>query len=521
LYGQEVDEVKELLHELALTQDDSDRIEILNKIARKYIYIDKALAKQYADEALNYAVRIEDKLQEAKALDNLGHVYYYHEEDLALAFEYYLKSLSTRESIMDERGIAISYNNIGNIHNLQMDFLAAEKYYKMNLSLSRKFKDENILRSYSNLSSIYIKLKDYENAMIYLDSSILYNSPLDQHKISLDYIRKANIFRDLNQYDSSIYWLQESNRLKRSFSDDNGVLYVTNLLAQAFVFMESYDSAMVYVNRAVELEAKNPSLYQKSYIYNTLSTIYENTGQYKDALHYSNKFIAVQDSVLTTESVNRVAETAFQYELDKERKISELAAQEQRLKTGILTLLLSLIVVIILFLFYWQRSKAKKYILQQDNLALQKAKLESELEFQHKEITSNFLRLAERNEVILDVVQKLKKSSVQFKKENQKLIQNIIHDLEHDLPSDFWKQFENSFLKIHKNFYTQLEAKHPKLTPNEKRLCAFLKLNLNTKEIASILHLPISSVETARVRLRRKLELANTKISLVEYLSNF
>lgn len=78
--------------------------------------------------------------------------------------------------------------------------------------------------------------------------------------------------------------------------------------------------------------------------------------------------------------------------------------------------------------------------------------------------------------------------------------------------------FEKYFNTIHDGFFTRLLLRHPGLTPNEMRICAYIKLNLNTKEIAAYMNISPSSVEIARHRLRRKMELAS-EVNLQHYVS--
>ena len=78
--------------------------------------------------------------------------------------------------------------------------------------------------------------------------------------------------------------------------------------------------------------------------------------------------------------------------------------------------------------------------------------------------------------------------------------------------------FEKYFNTIHDGFFTRLLQRHPGLTPNEMRICAYIKLNLNTKEIAAYMNISPSSVEIARHRLRKKMELAS-EVNLQHYVS--
>jgi CheY-like chemotaxis protein/DNA-binding CsgD family transcriptional regulator len=80
-----------------------------------------------------------------------------------------------------------------------------------------------------------------------------------------------------------------------------------------------------------------------------------------------------------------------------------------------------------------------------------------------------------------------------------------------------WKQFEEHFLAVHPGFFSRLLDKHPELTKSEIKLCALLSLNLDTKEIASILSQEYDSVRVSRTRLRKKLNLENDE-KLPNYL---
>jgi hypothetical protein len=83
------------------------------------------------------------------------------------------------------------------------------------------------------------------------------------------------------------------------------------------------------------------------------------------------------------------------------------------------------------------------------------------------------------------------------------------------------KKFEIRFKNIHANFYDELMRDFPTLTLDERRLCAFLKLQMTTKEIASLTGQSIRAVELARTRLRKKLQLTNSEINLYDFILNY
>lgn len=88
------------------------------------------------------------------------------------------------------------------------------------------------------------------------------------------------------------------------------------------------------------------------------------------------------------------------------------------------------------------------------------------------------------------------------------------------MPDNEWKDFSYYFGQVHPSFYQNLQSRFPDLSLKEKRLCAFLRLGLSSKEIAAITFVETRSVESARNRLRKKLNL-DVDENLTTFLSSF
>lgn len=97
------------------------------------------------------------------------------------------------------------------------------------------------------------------------------------------------------------------------------------------------------------------------------------------------------------------------------------------------------------------------------------------------------------------------------------LISQINHNIEHDKDFDV---FQSNFNVLHSDFFNALEKRYSNLTRNEKVLCAYLKMNLSSKEIASLLNITIRGVEVSRYRLRKKLEI-DKDINLNDFMNSF
>lgn len=146
---------------------------------------------------------------------------------------------------------------------------------------------------------------------------------------------------------------------------------------------------------------------------------------------------------------------------------------------------------------------------EQELLQLKDEKMQSELQHVNNLLAASTMNLVVKNEFIEAIKEELqavkqKGRGVETKQALEKIVREIDTTLR--LQED-WEQFEYHFNKVHRDFLTRLRADYPDLSPNEQKLCAFLRLNLNTKEIANLLHISLRGVEVARYRLRKKLDL--------------
>jgi hypothetical protein len=178
--------------------------------------------------------------------------------------------------------------------------------------------------------------------------------------------------------------------------------------------------------------------------------------------------------------------------------------------------------VLLLFL---QRIRANNEKLQKDNLALanmhltlEKKTLEENLEYKNKELTTNVMYLMKKNEMLIEVSERLMEVKRNARKDDQDRIQRIILELNTAKDNDVWEEFEVRFNHVYNDFYERLTTRFPNISPNDRKLCAFLRLNMSSKEICAITRQTPNSLNVARARLRKKLGLDNSEISLVSFL---
>jgi DNA-binding NarL/FixJ family response regulator len=133
----------------------------------------------------------------------------------------------------------------------------------------------------------------------------------------------------------------------------------------------------------------------------------------------------------------------------------------------------------------------------------------------------NVMSLMKKNELLADLSEKLIHIEEESTSpESKSTIKKVAHELQKSQEDEIWKEFSHRFKEVHGEFYNTLLLKFPTLTPNELKLCAFLRLNMSSKDIAELTGQRVSTLETARYRLRQKLGIANSEVNLITFLSS-
>ena len=219
-----------------------------------------------------------------------------------------------------------------------------------------------------------------------------------------------------------------------------------------------------------------------------------------------------------------------QYESEKQAKeiavqksaILALEAQNDRERNRKVVAFLGLLALGILSLWIINRQRLKirkdAEIRQQEQralnaekaaAALEKEQLAAELLFKQKELTSHALHLIQKNELLEELKGRLDSMKKHATSPNVKEIARMDHLIDFDRYQDEdWQNFKSYFNQVHPNFETKLKADHPDMTVNDIKLAALIRMNLTTKQIATINNVSILAVKKARYRLRKKLNIS-------------
>lgn len=197
-------------------------------------------------------------------------------------------------------------------------------------------------------------------------------------------------------------------------------------------------------------------------------------------------------------------------------------------------LVLYMVLLVYIFLYinklyknYYQKQREK--LIEENNLLLEIKELENEqqlmkirneqlsqdVDAKNKELAVSTMSLIKKDELLSVIKEDLKKSSDE---NSSRSIKSVISTITRNISEeDTWNVFKEAFDTADKDFLKKVKAAHSSLTPNDLRLCAYLRLNLSSKEIAPLLNISVRSVEIKRYRLRKKMDLSHEQ-GLVEYI---
>lgn len=156
---------------------------------------------------------------------------------------------------------------------------------------------------------------------------------------------------------------------------------------------------------------------------------------------------------------------------------------------------------------------------EQQITKLQKKQLEADVEFKNKELATTTMHLVQRGKLLSKIGDELlplvKQTTNKDTADDLKKVIRLLNEAK-KLDND-WDQFAIHFDHVHANYLSNLKDKYPNLSPSDLKLCAYLKLNLSSKEIAQLLNITPRAVEVSRYRLRKKLGL-KPEVNLFDFL---
>lgn len=418
-------------------------------------------------------------------------------KDLEKAASYVDEAAEIYREAGDDRNLAICYNVRGLIYIHMPDNIKAEENFKKALAINRR-------------------LKEMKSVAANLNNLCLYEGNIEE---KIDMLKEAIAIND----SLGAVWSLSENY---------------NNLGTQYFYGKDYEKALAALNQAAvfagQLNAKELICDNHRYY----SWVYEAMGNYSAAYNHLLELYDHEQELMAKDELRKIEVSIIQDRLrEKEQEITmrEQAFQIESLKQRgyILVLLIVAVLMLLLYLFYHFRQKRKIQLLEAKQmlevkerelitLKLQQAKVqaevvEQELEHSRHELTNFAFFIQSRKDLLSNIRQMIKDGfklkgpvlDAHLRNVNVYLSQFDARNTEMELLID----------QINEQFINKLSRLHPNLSKNERRLASLLRIGLSTKEIASVIDSTPKTVNMARYRLRKSLNLDSDE-SLSEYMKS-
>ena len=531
-------EIVSLQKELEHEQPDSVAAGIYIKLSKEYsalrIYDSSLVSIQRAlDIAANeQSSQLEETILEEYAglLKNTG--------NLSKALEFYYRVLKIQDSkSSSQKAGATQYGRYSEVYIMiglcYMDMEYYDKallYYRKSLeachnahNLNKEFPlQQRQLVLYNNIGSVFLTKNNTDSAAANFRKAIMINNSIKNESFSASLFNNMGIiYKTREVYDSAFYYYNLALQIRQSLRDTAGMAQVLNNIGDSYFLINKLPEAIERLTKALAYSKVTHSLISQLKAANFLTIAYEKEGNFKKSLEYQRFYNTIRDSINSEEQLRKAANMELQYTFEKQIRENELQQEikliNKQRKALIFMIISAIFCSLFLIVFLLNRNKNIKLKqnklyqesleLESRNLGLEKRNLEMELDYRNKELATHVMYLLKKNEFIASVSERLIELKNKLSLSNSAGLQDIVREMKSNIDHTVWNEFEVRFQNVHQSFYDNLQLRYPDLSPNERKLCAFIRLNMTIKDISAITYQSENSIRVARIRLRKKMGL--------------
>ena len=494
-----------------------------------------------------------DSLGMANNLVNMAGAAYYGGR-LDVATDYYYRGLRIADRIQNLPLRAQITMNVANVHMRKENHDLATNYLEQALQLRREQGD----RQGESEVLLNLGITAYKKGMLdkadenYTESlEIKEDMGTDIagivkliHNMGLVSRERGDNTRAIIQYNKALEMARQINdvQTQAAILNNIGVIMLIEGNDEALpLFQESLNISRMLQLRKLELSN-----------YDNLHQYYAGKGNYEKAYDHLTRYQQLNDSLNRADIASRIAElqTVYDTEITEQENLL-LTEQSNVLRLRLIMVSISAMSIAFLAIAFFILFNLKRKSLRQNTalltsqqelsrIAHEKSLQEqqhlkevlvaeeeinrmqkSQLQQKNRELASSALLIIKKNEVLNNMrimaLQALKSDSCDGIACIKKLIREIDDNVKLD---EQWEFFQRHFEAVHPGFFSRLGKEYPGLTHNELKFCAYLRINLSSKEIAQILNISTESAITKRYRIRKKMNLPNEE-NLNDFLMQF
>lgn len=401
---QDIDSLQKMLQ---TSLPDTSKVNTLNLLARYLRNSDAATALQYAKDA--YALGFKNNYTKgvATAADISG-VIYLGLGDSRKALYNHLLALNLFEQINNRRGIAFAYNNIGAVYSHLKNYKRAEFYYLKSLEIKKQAGlSREVSSSYVNLGNIKMHEHDIGACIHYyklgLSNALKHD---DRQNITIGYMNLGEAYYDNKQYKMALSYYKKAEPYIEESGNVHHQAHAEFALGKIFTDIGKYAEAESRFKKALVISRQIGSKSLELNVYKYSSKLYELWNKPGIAVVYYKKYIQLNDSIYSDETLKTLSEMQTRYDLEakdrqiellnKDKTIAEATISKDKLvqRSLIAAFFLVLIIVVVVVRNNLLKQQVNR-VLTDKNKEIEKQRLE--IESQNEQLTNYNMELMKEN----------------------------------------------------------------------------------------------------------------------------
>jgi serine phosphatase RsbU (regulator of sigma subunit) len=366
---------------------DSIKMQTSYMLALNYLNNNNEKTIFYTDQTIAFANKIHNIHFKGEALSLQG-VVYKNKGDFKTAIEKHLLSLKIREQENDTTGRAIAYNDIGILYKTLKNFpKALECYRQSNRLLLQTGNKIGISFTYGNIGTIYSEMKNNDSALYYYNKAIAIAEEIhNRNALTTAYSNIGELYGKKGDAAKALEYFKKSLEIDIENDDAYGMILSYTNVGNALKDLGKHQEALENYSKAKKLCIANEATPLLKDLYFAMAESYKHNKDFVNAFDYLSKYTVLNDSILTKETTQQMAELDTKYQSEKKdkeliRKDAEIVTQQadaskKAIQRNAFVIGFILVICLAFFIFkgYRQKQKANEEITEQKEVIQEKNK---------------------------------------------------------------------------------------------------------------------------------------------------
>jgi tetratricopeptide (TPR) repeat protein len=477
----------------------------------------------YYDASLEVLNSMLPEVEQSKNLQLLGQVYrgigvnLQSKKEIPKAVDFLYKSMESFNAANDLNNYYLSQVELATLFFFNKDYRRSlDLHRNASIYFSAQKDSSQMAYIFDGMTVALMNLDSFDKAsMTGMQSYAIYKNLGDNRGLSVALNNLALLAKKRGKLSEAEPYLREGLALLEKAGESKYIPLVLTNLGNCLLEQNKLAEAESVLSRANQIISTNHNTREGANIELALSNLYKRMGLFERSLQHRIEYGRLQDSLNSGDRIKMLAEAATRYENKvREAEIERLKHNDDlnRIQNKVILLGCLVGLGLIVFVLIMRHRRAKAILEKEKEILAEKGRTqEAELRLAHSEIEAFRQKILENARMLEELESKFAVNPESFS--NPEETYHYVTELYHRriLTEEDWEKFKELFDQVYPGFSSKIKLTYPEISQAELRLALLLKLNLETREIASTLGVSLDTVKKTRQRLRKRLGLSESE----------